>query len=430
MRSGLLRCARNDAPYGSLKNDGKHQLHCRDALPSFFAGCTACARVLFSVALSGIRAAVKSLLPPTVSRAARDGWENLRDRIGALAFGLSFVVARKPRPAMLLYFGFSPGDDLLCTAVMRELCKRGKGPVLMVSNHLGLFAGNRDVAYVRPLWRRYSQHGSTMSICRRLAAAWGCRFVQPEYAPPLDADHSRPPPRHIIAEMCVHAGISGPVTIRPYLCLTEEEKAEARFASGMIVIQSSGLAAHHPIRNKQWPVERFQGVVDALEGELSFIQLGSVMDPALRGAKDLRGATGVREAAAILSQARLFVGTVGFLMHLARAVECPSVIIFGGREAPWQSGYICNANLYSPVPCAPCWRWNGCEFARECMDRITVPDVVSAIREMTGRPRGPLAVETVEIADQTVPGERSGPDRAEAVLAPAAGGPASSREAG
>ncbi|MGH7117642.1 MAG: glycosyltransferase family 9 protein [Acetobacteraceae bacterium] len=379
--------------------------------------------------LKRMRARVKSVLPRPVVRVARDGWENFRDWIDALAFGLSFVVARKPRPAMLIYFGFSPGDDLLCTSIMQELRKRGKGPALMVSNHRGLFAGRPDAAYVHPLWRRYDRHGSTISICRRFARIWGGRLVRPEYAPPLDADHSTPPSRHIIAEMCARAGIAGPVAVRPYLLLTEEERARARFASGRIVIQSSGMAAHHPIANKQWPVERFQGVVDALEGELSFIQLGSVMDPPLRGAEDFRGATGIREAAAILSEARLFVGTVGFLMHLARAVECPSVIIFGGREAPWQSGYICNANLYSPVPCAPCWRWNGCEFARKCMDKITVGDVVAAIRQMMARPRGPLAVETVEIADRTAPDERGGPDRLEPALALAAGGPLPPREA-
>jgi hypothetical protein len=85
-------------------------------------------------------------------------------------------------------------------------------------------------------------------------------------------------------------------------------------------------------------------------------------------------------------------------MHLARAVECPSVIVFGGREAPWQSGYICNSNLYSAVPCAPCWRANTCEFDRRCMSDISVADVVSAIRQMMKRPRNPLAVETVDIS--------------------------------
>ena len=91
------------------------------------------------------------------------------------------------------------------------------------------------------------------------------------------------------------------------------------------------------------------------------------------------------------------VGTVGFLMHLARAVECPAVIVYGGREAPWQSGYVSNLNIYSAVPCAPCWRWNSCDFDRKCMTDISVSDVVCAIRQMVNSSRGPLPVQTMEI---------------------------------
>ena len=74
------------------------------------------------------------------------------------------------------------------------------------------------------------------------------------------------------------------------------------------------------------------------------------------------------------------------------------MIIFGGRSAPYQLGYVCNSNLYSAVPCAPCWRSNTCDFDRRCMSDISVDDVVSAIRQMLQRPRNPLAVETVDIA--------------------------------
>ena len=94
------------------------------------------------------------------------------------------------------------------------------------------------------------------------------------------------------------------------------------------------MSARHPAQNKQWYPERFQAVVDALQKEAEFIQLGSDEDPPLANVTDLRGATTIRQSAAILYQARLHLGHEGFLMHLARAVECPSVIVFGGRVAP------------------------------------------------------------------------------------------------
>lgn len=340
----------------------------------------------------------RSAVPPTLRRAARQVVESLRDWADATILGLGFVATRRPLPRLLLFFGFAPGDDLLSTAVLRELRQRGRRSLLMVSNHGALFEGNSDPTYVRPLWKRYSPWTSTRAICHRFVRIWGGQFAQLEYAPEAGLDRRIPPPRHIVVEMCVRAGVTGPVAIRPYLHLSEAEKAAASWACDQIVIQSSGMAARLPMQNKQWYRERFQGVIDILKEEVGFLQIGSAADPALQHVRDLRGATGIRETAAILYNARLYVGVVGFPMHVARAVECPSVIIFGGREAPWQSGYICNLNLYSPVPCAPCWRSNTCDFDRQCMQAISVSDVVAAIRTMLARPRGPLAIETVEIA--------------------------------
>jgi hypothetical protein len=345
--------------------------------------------------LTGLIACGRRVLAAPISRRARNLWDALRDWVGVAAFTSSFVVRCRPLPKLLLYFGFAPGDDLLCTAVLRELCKRGRSDLMMVSKHRELFNGNDDLAHVRPLWR--DADGATVSVCRRFVRIWGGEFKRPHYAPLEKGDQSRPPSRHIIAELCADVGITGHVEIRPYFTLTDPEREHATWARGHIVIQSSGMGGRHPIRNKQWPAERFQAVVDALRGEAECIQLGSITDPPLQHVRDLRGATSIRETASVLSEARLYVGTVGFLMHLARAVECPSVIIFGGREAPWQSGYICNFNLYTALPCAPCWRWNSCEFDRRCMSEISVADVVSAIRQMQNTPRGPLAVEAVNI---------------------------------
>lgn len=339
----------------------------------------------------------RSILPPALRRAARLVWEDLRDWADAVVFGLHFVAARRPLPRLVLFFGFAPGDDLLCTVVLRELRKRGKHGMMMVSNHAELFKGNSDPEYIRPLWSRYFSYDSTAAICQRFARIWGSHVVQPEYAPPMGHDRQRPPSRHVIVEMCAKAGITGSVLVRPYITLSEAERSSAEWTKGHIIIQTSGKGARQPAQNKNWYPERFQEVVDALCSDVEFTQMGSSDDPPLRGVRDLRGATTIREAAAILSHARLYVGHEGFLMHLARATECPSVIIFGGRSTPEQLGYTCNSNLYSPVPCSPCWRANTCDFNRQCMQAISVADVVTAIREMLARPRNPLCTETVEI---------------------------------
>lgn len=351
--------------------------------------------------LAQAKALVRLALPAAAVAALRNRLESLRDWVDTLVFGLRFMARGTPRPQLLLYFGFALGDDLLSTAVLRALRERGQDRAMVLSDHPELFAGNGDPAYVRPLWQRYSRDESTVNICRRFARLWGGEFVRLAYAPLAGFDRSTPPPRHIIAEMCARARITGSVALRPYLTLSETEKAAAAWVAGQILIQSSGMEARHPIANKQWYPERFQAVVAALKGEAKFVQIGGRSDPPLEYAEDMRGQTGIRAAAALLHHARLYVGPVGFLMHLARAVDCPSVIVYGGREAPWQSGYSCNINLYTATPCAPCWRWNTCDFDRQCMRQITADDVIAAIREMLRRPRNPLAVDTADLTEAT-----------------------------
>jgi ADP-heptose:LPS heptosyltransferase len=101
----------------------------------------------------------------------------------------------------------------------------------------------------------------------------------------------------------------------------------------------------------------------------------------------------VRETAGIMSQSLTFVGLVGFLMHLARSVDCRSVIVYGGREAPWQSGYSCNENLYTPLACSPCWLWSKCDFGHRCMKEIEPQRVVTAIQTQVERAGTPLVVD-------------------------------------
>jgi ADP-heptose:LPS heptosyltransferase len=250
-----------------------------------------------------------------------------------------------------------------------------------------LFAHNSDVD--RILLRRGGQAG------------WGelglplVTLGEDKYDPARDADS--PPTQHRLIQMCERAGIKGPVEMRPYFFLTQEEFAAGKIAEDQVVIQSSGLSAAHPMRNKEWYPQRFQEVCSELRKDVQIIQLGSLDDPKLEGAIDKRGKTSLRESAAILANSLVYIGLVGFLMHLARAVDCRSVIIYGGREKPAQSGYVANKNLYSQVRCAPCWLRNPCDFDRKCMDMITSRQVIAATAEQISKYGTLLELQTAQL---------------------------------
>jgi ADP-heptose:LPS heptosyltransferase len=154
------------------------------------------------------------------------------------------------------------------------------------------------------------------------------------------------------------------------------------------------------MRTTEWFPERFAEVVRAIPPGFEVIQLGGTDEPLLPGVRDLRARTGLREAAAILHASELFIGLVGLLMHLARAVDCPGVIVYGGRERPDQSGYAANLNLARSPECSPCWLWNTCDHAMKCMDAIPASEVIAAVRHRLGQPRGPLAVGVADLSVQ------------------------------
>ncbi len=292
------------------------------------------------------------------------------------------IYLKHGRPTRVIYFGGTGfGDDLLLATVLYELRARGGRRLAVVSRLEELF---RHAPYVDAVieneWR-------TLAAVER----FGGKAIHPVYytrhEPP---DYDVPATCHIITAMCQTAGIRGRVAIRTYLTLTETERAGGRLVADQAVVQCTAPQSLNFSPLKHWFSERYQEVVDKLRGQLNFVQLGSAGDPPLKGVIDMRGKTTARESAAILANSRVCITYVGFLMHLARAVDTRSVIIFGGRERPDQSGYICNENLFTALPCSPCWLRSQCLQHRECMERISSDDVVAAVHRVLGKGGQPL----------------------------------------
>jgi hypothetical protein len=298
----------------------------------------------------------------------------------------------------LVYFGGNAlGDEVLVTTVLRELRRRGGTGLGVLTMRPEVFAHSSDVDLVKPM-----RHDHTAFFARVGIPSAHLGYIHQQLPPDIDV----PPPRHLLAEMCRLAGITGEIQLRPYLYLTDVEKTARRRSRPYVVMHSSCRSAALTIGNKEWFTDRFQLVADALASRYEIVQLGLPSDPPLVGATDLRGHTSLRESAAVLAGAQAFIGLIGLLMHLARAVDCPAVIIYGGRESPAQSGYVCNENLYSAVPCAPCWRWNSCDYERRCMTAIQPIHVLHAFDRLQARPRAPLAIERVILSSSENPAGR------------------------
>jgi ADP-heptose:LPS heptosyltransferase len=187
------------------------------------------------------------------------------------------------------------------------------------------------------------------------------------------------------------------VGLRPYLSLSRSQREWGAPYEGCIAVQSSGLGAGYLLLNKQWFPQRFAQVAAHLLKTHPVVQIGNPIDPAVPCTYDIRGKTTLRQLAAVLAHCRMFVGLVGMPMHLARAVECPSVIVYGGRERPDQTGYSCNENIYNPVACAPCWQDSRCDYSRVCMESIPTERAIEAAERLLEKPRVQLEVDSYDI---------------------------------
>ncbi len=303
------------------------------------------------------------------------------------------VLSRYGLPDIMPQFLGGLGDELLLTCVAHELKKRHPDfRIWQVSSAEELLRHNPDYVQVFPMDYWYLRYSNILNRQR----------VRLRYSEqPVAGEQEIPPQEHILAHLCSAAGIRGQIQLRPYYYQTEVERNSGRLAPRQICVHSMGENTHETwMRNKVWYHERFQELVDALLGrysDLRVIQIGVDKDPPLKGVLDLRGKTSLRQTASILSRSECFVGTQGLLAHLARAVECRAVIIYGGREHSRQSGYICNENLDSFVECAPCWHWNECTNSRKCMDMIKADNVLAAIDRILARLGQALETESYSI---------------------------------
>jgi lipopolysaccharide heptosyltransferase II len=145
---------------------------------------------------------------------------------------------------------------------------------------------------------------------------------------------------------------------------------------------------------KCWPAERYAQLANQLlkeysvrvvlvgdKGEMQVAQ--SIMSAIDGRATDLSGRTTLGQLAAVLQRAALFVGNDSGPMHLAAACGTMVIGLFGPtspqRFGPY--GDRCMA-LRMETDCSPCMRDTCRRSGYRCIDRISVNDVIAAIRQM------------------------------------------------
>ncbi len=115
--------------------------------------------------------------------------------------------------------------------------------------------------------------------------------------------------------------------------------------------------------------------------------LQHIMADMAEDAVNLAGKTSLRMLAALYEKSDFLVSTDTGPMHLAAAVGKPVVAIFG-PTAPWRTGPFGEGHqvIRAGMECSPCLK-RQCP-TMECMERVTVEDVLEGVRKVIARLSG------------------------------------------
>lgn len=184
--------------------------------------------------------------------------------------------------------------------------------------------------------------------------------------------------------------LTGPMHVSPLArTAVEKQLSELNLSRQSLVVLQYGTTW----QTKLWPLDSWQALVRRLCRE---DQLRPVLiwgnESERSAAEEISRATGGRavvwprgtlqELAALLERADLVIGGDTGPVHIAAALDTPTVSIFrvtdGSRNGPRGVRHI---RLQSPLECSPCLR-KSCPRDAECGHSITVDQVLKAARTL------------------------------------------------
>lgn len=187
----------------------------------------------------------------------------------------------------------------------------------------------------------------------------------------------------------------------------ERRRAALEFLRGRGIVAGRPLVALCPgstnSRAKRWPAERFAALADLLAAEAGaqVLLVGSageaevsaeVAAAARSHPLDLTGRTTLAESAALLSVCDLLVTNDTGPAHLADAVGCPVVVIFGPTDPVTTRPFSERAVVVRrPPDCAPCML-RDCPIDHRCMTAVSPRDVLAEAASLLARRPEPAGV--------------------------------------
>lgn len=289
------------------------------------------------------------------------------------------------------------------------------GPLTQATHEMGLYRSLRA--------RKYDL---VIHLTEHPRGAWLTRLLHPKYSVAQRAQginegrdsrwwknsftHTFPSPRatfrHTVEsnlDALRRLGIY-PSPAEKRLVLIPGEGAEQKVASLMALHNiTAGRFIHiHPTSRwffKTWPAEKFAQLILELGRNGERVVLTAAPAPNEREmivaiktqlkapVVDLTGSLSLKELAALTAKARAFVGVDSAPMHMAAAMQTPTVALFGpsgeAHWGPWEVKHRIVASVDPRHTCRPCGN-DGCGGSKvsECLVELPVAQVQAALNDL------------------------------------------------
>jgi len=265
------------------------------------------------------------------------------------------------------------GDILLATPVFPALKEKFPGChiTLFTAPHLAvIMAGNPHIDEI---------------TCKRPRRSGFDRVIRLDYI-------RLPANLHIIDAFAINAHVKLE-NKKPFIYLSDSHHREAQRFMDFYGLRDSDLtiAVHRGPTwpERMWPQKRYPKAADYFKEKYNarFIELSQFKGMGLGLGIDLTGKTSIRQTAAILKRCKLLLCVDSFLLHLASAVDTPTVALFGCTNPALRLPF----NDISTAPETPSkCRWcyhkdqrrqsNLCTRDRiYCMESISVESVIESM---------------------------------------------------
>ena len=183
---------------------------------------------------------------------------------------------------------------------------------------------------------------------------------------------------------------------KPEVFLRSDQSQPDKDVLSQVSTNGQPIILLHPAaryENKAWPLERFAEVADWLSKQGMGVALIGVQQDMLLGQQilkmsrhnpvNLMGKTSLSQLAVLMKRSQLVIGNDAGPMHMAAAVGCPVLGLFGPTDpAVWGPRGSTVKVIYKGVDCEKCF-YSGCSRGEEsCLRQISVQEVCQAAQSM------------------------------------------------